>query len=229
MPIVFCDIETYSDVDLTKVGAPVYAAHPSTEILMVAWAVDGGDVQFHDFTADPAIPKELQDLFGDDGAIFRSWNAAFETTLLREKLGVDLPLTRWRCSMVHAMSLALPGSLAQAGQAVDLDDKYLKNTEGKRLIRLFSMPRKATKAKPYTRAARDTDPEDWALFCEYNRQDVEAERAIYRRIRKWTMQGEEWAHWRLDRKINDTGFPIDRVLVDAAIIYRPGHLRRDGK
>ena len=37
------DWETYSDIDLMKLGLDLYSAHPSTEILMGAYALNGGD------------------------------------------------------------------------------------------------------------------------------------------------------------------------------------------
>jgi DNA polymerase len=39
------DYETRSEVDLRKVGAHAYAAHQSTQILCVAWAVDDEPVR----------------------------------------------------------------------------------------------------------------------------------------------------------------------------------------
>lgn len=217
MSLCFIDVETYSEVDLIKVGTPVYSRHPSTEVLMVAWATDGEEIQFHDFTADMGIPTSLQALIDDDTVTFSAWNAVFEIELLKHVLKIEIPLHRWRCSMVHALSLSLPGSLAAAGSALQLPDELLKMTQGKTLIRQFCMPRKPTKAKPYVRATGESDPEDWQTFCDYNKRDVETERAIFRRLRRWQVPADEWAHWRLDRKINDTGLPIDRVLVTAAI------------
>lgn len=42
------DVETRSMLDLKKVDAWVYSLHPSTELLVMCWAVDGGPV--HNFT-----------------------------------------------------------------------------------------------------------------------------------------------------------------------------------
>ena len=38
------DFETFSEVDLKKCGSSVYARHPSTEILMQAYATDDGEI-----------------------------------------------------------------------------------------------------------------------------------------------------------------------------------------
>ena len=42
------DIESYSDVDLSKCGVYKYAASPAFEILLFGYAVDGGDVRVVD-------------------------------------------------------------------------------------------------------------------------------------------------------------------------------------
>ena len=41
------DFETYSEVPIS-VGTYVYAMHPSTEVLMLGWAVDDGPVSVWD-------------------------------------------------------------------------------------------------------------------------------------------------------------------------------------
>lgn len=43
-PVLHLDFESYSEADLIASGAYVYAAHPSTDILCMAWAIDDGPV-----------------------------------------------------------------------------------------------------------------------------------------------------------------------------------------
>lgn len=220
---VYIDVETYSEVDLTKVGTPVYAGHPSTECLLVSWAVGEGPVQTWDLTADLSPPAALEALVLDQGTLFHAWNAPFEMAIFREVLGFEVPVERWRCDMVHALSLSLPAALTQAGAAISLPQDTQKLLHGKKLIRTFCMPRKPTKARPWSRCTAETDPEGWAEFIEYNRQDVEAERAIHQRLVKWPLPEHELGYWYLDRKINDTGYPIDRELVDNARALAKGN------
>lgn len=211
------DIESYSDLDLKKVGLHVYAAHPSTRILIAAWAVDDDPVASISEGSGGLDKQRLVALLQSDDATVHAWNAAFEVALFYHCWGVEIPLERVRCDMVHAMSLALPGSLAQAGKAIGLDPELLKSSVGTRLINKFCKPRKPTKGKPWARCTIDTDPEDWAQFVGYCRQDVEAERAIHQRLRAFPMRAADWAEWRLDQKINTTGLPIDSTLVRGAI------------
>jgi len=42
------DIETYSDVDLSKCGVYKYASSPNFEILLFGYSVDGGEVRVVD-------------------------------------------------------------------------------------------------------------------------------------------------------------------------------------
>lgn len=42
------DIETYSDVDLSKCGVYKYASSPAFEVLLFGYAVDSGDVRVVD-------------------------------------------------------------------------------------------------------------------------------------------------------------------------------------
>ena len=52
------DLETYSDVDIKKCGTYKYAESDSFEILLFAYAVNGGDVQFIDLACGEKIPEQ---------------------------------------------------------------------------------------------------------------------------------------------------------------------------
>ena len=49
------DIETYSDVDLSKCGVYKYASSPAFEVLLFGYAVDGGDVRVVDLACGEQI------------------------------------------------------------------------------------------------------------------------------------------------------------------------------
>lgn len=217
MVAVYIDVETYSEVDLTKVGTPVYAAHPSTELLVLSWAVEDGPIETWEPRLAPNMPESLIGLIKAPGCNFHAHNMAFESAIFEHVLGTPIPLERQRCDMVHGLSLGLPASLAQMGSAIGIPAQKAKLINGKRLIRKFCQPRKPTKARPWSRCDWDTDPEEWEAFVEYNQQDVVAERAIYNRLKKWPMSELEWRYWRLDQRINGAGFPIDRQLVTKAL------------
>ena len=45
MTILHLDYETASDLDVTKVGSSKYSLHPSTRVLMAAYAFDNGPIR----------------------------------------------------------------------------------------------------------------------------------------------------------------------------------------
>ena len=59
--------------------------------------------------------------------------------------------------------------------------------------------------------------EKWAEFKSYCKQDVEAERAIRKRLEKYEIIGVEKRLWQLDQAINNNGVWIDMELVRGAI------------
>lgn len=210
------DFESYSKVDLKKVGTSRYARDPSTEVLMLAYALGKGPVQIWVPAEGETMPDSLYEMLCDPGVVKSAWNSTFERNIFAHVLGIDIPIEQWRDPMVTAHSLALPGQLDKAGKAIKLPEKYAKDSRGTALITLFSKPRKPTKNKPWTRATHETDPQAWEQFKAYNRQDVEAERAIYQRIKRWDMPAHEWRLWELDQRINDAGIPINRPMAENA-------------
>src|SRR5690606_39589373 len=111
------------------------------------------------------------------------WNAAFERTAITKHFGIKCDPHFWRCSMAHAYTLGLPGSLEKAAIALGLKEQ--KDTKGKNLIRYFSIPCNPTLANGgRTRNLPKHAPDKWQEFIEYNRQDVVVEREIRKRDRK---------------------------------------------
>ena len=72
-----------------------------------------------------------------------AYNAQFERVCLSRYLGHWLDPRQWRCTMVMAAYLTLPGRLADAAVALGTTEKKME--EGKDLIRYFSVPCKPTK------------------------------------------------------------------------------------
>ena len=65
----------------------------------------------------------------------------------------------------------------------------------------------------------NTHPEKWQEFCDYCKQDVVAERAVYYAAlaMKCEMTEGEVVSWLLDQRMNETGVYIDRVFVENAM------------
>jgi Casjensviridae DNA polymerase len=211
------DFETFSVADLKKVGTSRYARDPSTEPLMCAYAFDDGPVQQWVPEEGQAMPAELREGLLDPHVYKYAWNKPFEWNIWTHCLGYPTPHSSWRDPMVLAFSLSFPGSLDRVGDIIGLTSDKAKIKDGKRLISYFCKPSKFTQKRHYDRRGPITDPELWEEFKLYNRQDVEAERAVYMKLRAYNLPKEEWELWYLDQEINEAGLPINMNVVRNAM------------
>lgn len=210
------DIESYSDVDLSKCGVYKYASSPAFEILLFGYAVDGGDVQVVDLACGEQIPDEIISALSDTSVTKWAFNAMFERVCLSNFLGEWLEPEGWHCTMVWSATLGLPLSLETAGAALGLEKQKL--TEGKDLIRYFCVPCKPTKANGgRTRNRSEHDPGKWERFKAYNLRDVETEMQIQKRLSNFPVPDAIWEEYHLDQEINDRGIGVDMELVQQAI------------
>lgn len=214
------DLETYSSADLNKTGVYRYAGDSDFAILLFGYAVDDGDVQVVDLAQGERIPEDVLGALTDERVVKWAFNANFERVCLSRYLGYPtgeyLDPTQWRCSMIWSAYLGLPLSLAGVGAALNLDKQKL--TEGKELIRYFCQPCAPTKANGGRARNSPADaPDKWALFKSYNKRDVETERQIQERLRKYPVPDMVWEQYWLDQEINDRGIRVDMTLVQNAI------------
>ena len=230
------DIETYSSVSLQKCGVYKYAEADDFEILIFGYSVDSGEVKVVDLACGEEIPAEVLDALTDERVIKWAFNAQFERVCLPRYLadrGVSLdpfhdnhPLSQecarflnpesWKCSMVWSAYMGLPLSLEGVGAVLGLEKQKL--SEGKDLIRYFSVPCNPTKANGgRTRNLPEHDPEKWSRFKAYNARDVETEMQIQQRLVKFPVPDEVWDEYHIDQEINDRGILVDMDFVKQAI------------
>ena len=216
MRCISIDIETYSDVDLSKCGVYKYASSPNFEILLFGYSVDGGDVKVADFACGEEIPAEILAALSDESVTKWAFNAMFERVCLSNYLGEWLEPESWKCSMVWSATLGLPLSLENVGAVLGLEKQKL--SEGKDLIRYFCVPCKPTKANGgRTRNLPEHDREKWERFKAYNLRDVEAEMQIQQRLSKFPVPDFVWEEYWQDQEINDRGIGVDMEMVRNAI------------
>ena len=210
------DIETYSDVDLSKCGVYKYASSPAFEVLLFGYTADGGDVRVVDLACGEQIPEEVISALSDTSVTKWAFNAMFERVCLSNFLGEWLEPEGWHCTMVWSATLGLPLSLESAGAALGLEKQKL--TEGKDLIRYFCVTCRPTKANGgRTRNRPEHDPEKWERFKAYNLRDVETEMQIQKRLSNFPVPDAIWEEYHLDQEINDRGIGVDMELVRQAI------------
>ena len=236
MQTLSIDIETYSDVNLSKCGVYKYAESPDFEILLFGYSSDGSEVTVIDLAQGERLPQEIIDALTDDTVIKWAFNANFERVCLSRylrDLGVSLdpfhdnhPISTecarflnpesWRRSMVWAATMGLPLSLEGVGAVLGLEKQKL--TEGKDLIKYFSVPCAPTKTNGgRTRNHPFHAPDKWEAFKKYNIRDVETEIGIKDRLAKFPVPKEVWDEYRIDQEINDRGVRLDMDLVKEAI------------
>ena len=189
--IVSIDFETRSKVDITSYGLDKYARDPSTEVLCMAYSIDGGPVEL--YTPDQTIPQFMY----QNDVTFYAWNAAFEFNIMKHVL--QLPV-KWE-QFVDSMAIAAANNLPQGLEdcAIALDSEYKKDPKGKRLLQKLSKPKKD--------GTWNEDPELLDELYEYCKQDVRTEMGITRQLR--ALSSNEQKVWVLTQKINDRGVPVD--------------------
>lgn len=216
MSVLAIDIETYSDVDLTKAGVYAYSDSPNFTILLFAYAFDDEATQVVDIASGEELPGRILDALTDETIIKTAFNAAFERTCISRFLGIRLLPVSWQCTAVQSAMLALPLSLDGVGEVLDITRKKLK--EGTDLVRFFSIPCKPTKANGgRTRNLPSDEPEKWERFKTYCIRDVDAEREIREKLHNFPIPDSEMELYRLDQEINDRGILVDRALVAGAV------------
>lgn len=209
------DVETFSVEDI-KSGVHKYASR--AELLLFAYSYDDGPVQVVDIAQGEEIPGYIVDALFDKKVIKKAWNAAFEIEILERYLMCELPLSQWSCTMVRSARCGYPLSLDAAAKAVGLPVE--KDASGKRLINLFSVPRKPTKTNPAVRVYPQDEPEKWEEFKRYNKQDVVVEKhldAFFSQYPETTVFEQKM--YVLDRKINKRGLELDLPLIRKAVQF----------
>jgi DNA polymerase len=208
------DIETYSEIDLTKAGVYRYVEDPSFQILLFAYKINNQPTVCLDLTKDE-LPYDIYQMLHCSNIKKIAHNANFERTCLAKFYGEQKP-ENWMCTMSWAMSLGLPAKLENVGEVLNLNIK--KDKLGKTLINFFSKPCKPTKINGMrTKNLPMHAPEKWRQFINYCVQDVDAEYELYQRLSKQPMPDSEHKFWCLDQKINDTGVRLKMELVNNAI------------
>lgn len=201
---VYLDFETYSEKDLKSVGAYRYAEDPSTEILLVGFAIGDQAVQ----VVEPSDPL-LESLFNaiENGATIVAHNAPFER-LIWNHVGPKLswPIVQdkqWNCTAARGRALGLPGSLEDMAIALKLMKQ--KNKAGSALITKYCKPSKAGRRD--IKEHRD----DYIAFKQYCGDDVDVTRELDTKLPELiTWERQIFLH---DLIVNDRGIPVDVPLL----------------
>lgn len=219
--VLFGDFETYSEVNLKKCGVDRYARDPSTGVFFLGYAFGDGLTAL---SGPEECPLDVV-CHIENGGIFVAHNAPFELAIWNLVL---VPRFGWPvlrpeqvvCTMARAYAMSLPGNLDGAAKALGLP--FEKDTVGHQLMLRLCKPYKGKWLKD-CETTFTFMKEKWTAaraiqrLGEYCKQDVEVERAIYKRARP--LSSREQKIWLIDREVNDRGvqFNLDEVRGAAAL------------
>lgn len=201
---------------LAAVGAAVYAQHPSTEVLSLAYDLKDG---LGRRLWVPGMPPPA-DLFAhlNSGGLIEAHNCGFEYLIWRyvcyERMGWPMiDFRNMRDSMAKCRAFSLPGALDKAGSVLKLSQT--KDKEGTRLLKKFSVPRQPTKKDDRLRIRPEEDFTDAMKLYAYNMQDIVAEAAISENVPD--LPPTELEFWINSQACNYRGVGIRPAEVEACI------------
>lgn len=210
------DLETYSDIDIGKCGLYKYVQSANFNILLFAFKFDDEPVEIIDLASGETLPAFLIEALKDPDITKSAYNAAFEINCINKFW--HSPIIQWECTMIKGLYCGYPAGLAAIGNAMGLSEDKKKMAVGKALIRKFCVPCKPTKSNGgRTRNMYYHEPEQWTLFKEYCKRDVETEYEIKKRLSHIDFPKDEQALWILDQKMNALGIMLDIDLVNGAL------------
>jgi DNA polymerase len=220
---VHIDFETRSAVDLLKVGADVYAQHPSTEPMCLAIAFNDEKVLLWkpDAPDDAIGTMHLERLFrhvAKGGKVFGHNIGGFEMLIWNCVMALnydwpELKIEQCECTMAMAYAMGLPGSLDDASRAAGIP--YEKDLKGHRVMLKLSQPKGFTQDGNPVFWTKEEVPDDFEKLYAYCKQDVEVERGLAKRLR--LLSPSEQKIWELDYKINRRGVYVDTEAARLAI------------
>lgn len=212
------DFETRSAADLLKVGADVYAQHPSTDALCLAIGFNEEPIDiWYPGKMNSNLPRLLEHV-KKGGKVFGHNIGAFEMLIWNNVMALnygwpELKIEQCEDTMAMAYAMALPGSLDDASRAAAIP--YQKDLAGYRVMLKLSQPRSfAADGSPIWWDKKDF-PEEYEKLYAYCKQDVEVERALCKRLLR--LSPYEQRVWELDYKINRRGVYIDTTAARVAM------------
>jgi len=146
MRVLYFDTETYSAIDLVKVGAYLYSRHEITDVRLVTYClvIDGVRGTIKVWRQGDPVPQEFIDVANDPSALVKTYNDAFDRQIQEQILTPrysfpTIPIARRRCVQAAALSRALPASLDGAAGALGIPVR--KDPKGIAMMKRLSKPR----------------------------------------------------------------------------------------
>lgn len=232
--LITLDFETKSELDVRKVGADVYAQHPSTEILCMSFSLQRKHARYSwapflgaSSSVLLGLYECVRDLYIDDtSSQFEAHNIRFERAIWKwimvPKYGAPpLPDARLSCTMAKSGYRAVPLKLEVLAEALDLrrpDGSPLrKDMTGHNAMQ--ALARGHVYKDPGVQWARE---QQCYSYCD---TDVEVEEAIAEIVGE--LPPAEERLFRLDIEVQNRGCLIDLPTVDKAIALAAEYKERE--
>lgn len=209
--MIHLDFETRSCCNLITDGAYNYAAHPTTDVNCMGWAIGEDEPEIW-YPHEPLPEKLLVAI--RSGMLIAAWNAQFERLIYNHVLvrygAPALPIDHFYCVAALARARGFPGKLEKAARFAGIPAQ--KDMEGHALMMKLCRPRRIE--EDGTIVWWDYW-EDHQRQGEYCKQDVKVERCLFNMLVPFTE--EELSDYWLSEEINDRGVCVDRELATAAV------------
>ena len=218
MDILEIDIETYSTVDLPKSNVYAYVEDPAFEVLMCGWSLNDSPVKVVE--GERGVIAEVLPMVLDPGVKAVAHNAPFERVCFSRLAGMPvgeyLAPEGWYDTAAVAVEYGYPRKLETLAPLLGAAPK---DTAGTALINLFCKPRKVGRgaAAVVRRVMPHEQPEKWAQFLDYCRQDVETLKEVRRRLPGGWPSEFERDLWYADQRVNDRGILVDLEMARGAV------------
>lgn len=208
------DFETISAADIKKGGADLYARHPSTDILCMAFAFDEEPISL--IKTGEKLPARVAEHVKAGGVVI-AHNAPFELAIWehvgrRKYKWPKLSPEQIHCTMAMAYAMAMPGSLEMVAPAAGI--AHQKDMMGNRIMLQLSQPRDIVDGEVVWWTYADA-PEKFERLYAYCKQDILVEREVFKRLMR--LSESEREIWQLDHRINQRGVQIDLKAAKVAI------------
>ena len=110
--------------DVYKRQVYAYSDSPNFEILLFAYAFDEEPTQITDLACGENLPQRVLVALEDPAITKAAFNAQFERTCISRYLGRKLSPEGWQCTAVQSAMLALPLSLDNVGEVLNIPVSY---------------------------------------------------------------------------------------------------------
>jgi len=198
--MIFIDFECRSKSDLKNRGAWIYSKDPSTQVLVLSYAIDHGEIKT--IIKPNKTPKDIQRQLKKGDSIC-AHNARFENSIWNNTLKWEyLSFNKMFCSLALCAQLNLPRSLDDAAKIILHENK---DQIGYKLMLKMCKPRKPTKKDPTIWIESPEMLDRLGVYCT---KDVSIERDLYYRLIPYWQESEKPV-WNLNQHMNSMGLPID--------------------